>query len=192
MSLGGSTNGYKLFRSADFDDQTDIAVVEGISGPSFNVHVIGNLKVGEYFDFRFLPGASFGERSILFQDAAGVNDRRQSEFVVVQMPFQLRFKSEPYKDFRIFIMTGIKYSWDISSNSRVMNAEDLIRLSPNDFQFELGAGFQIFTPFFIFSPEFKVSQGLQNILIFDDTQPETRILQKILSRAFTVSLNLEG
>ncbi len=193
MSLGGNSGNYKVFRSTQFDQSDSIRLAEGVAGPGFNVHVIGNLKIGEYFDFRFLPGFSFGERSLLFTDFAGQESRTKIESVFVELPFQLRYKSAPYKDVRIFVMSGIKYSWDVASNSRIKAAENnIVRISPTDFQFEVGAGFQIFTPFFIFSPEFKVSQGLQNILIFDDELEETKVLQKILSRAFTISINLEG
>ena len=192
MSLGGNSSGYKVYQSEEFILNDSISSVEGVRGPGFNVHVIGNLKIGEFFDFRFLPGFSLGERSLLFTDLQGKQDRRRVESVFVELPFQLRYKSVPYKDVRLFVMSGVKYSWDVASNSRVRNEEDLIRIAPNDFQFEIGAGFQIFTPFFIFSPEFKFSQGLQNTLIYDDSLEESKVIQKILSRAFTISINLEG
>ena len=58
--------------------------------------------------------------------------------------------------------------------------------------FEIGAGIQFFLPYFIFSPEIKFSHGLNNILIFDDALPESTVIEKVLSRGFTISLHFEG
>jgi hypothetical protein len=51
---------------------------------------------------------------------------------------------------------------------------------------------QFFFPYFIFSPELKFSHGLGNVLIFDDSLPESTVLDKVLSRALTISLHFEG
>ncbi|MCB0555418.1 MAG: PorT family protein, partial [Phaeodactylibacter sp.] len=71
-------------------------------------------------------------------------------------------------------------------------AETLVKISPNDFSLEYGAGIQFFFPFFIFSPEFKVSQGIGNTLIYNENLEESTVLEKLLSRTFTFSLHFEG
>ena len=49
-----------------------------------------------------------------------------------------------------------------------------------------------FFPFFIFSPELKYSQGLGNILIYNPNLEQTNVVEKVLSRTFTISLHFEG
>ena len=93
---------------------------------------------------------------------------------------------------KVFIVGGIKYDYDISNKSRTKKFSSLIKLSPHDFQAEIGAGMQFFFPYFIFSPEIKFSQGLNNILIYNGANSESSILEKILSRAFIISFNFEG
>ncbi|MFT5384222.1 MAG: hypothetical protein ACI81W_001622 [Saprospiraceae bacterium] len=44
----------------------------------------------------------------------------------------------------------------------------------------------------MFSPEFKVSHGISNILIYNNELDQSSVIQKILSRTFTVSLHFEG
>ncbi|HNE48548.1 MAG TPA: PorT family protein, partial [Saprospiraceae bacterium] len=66
------------------------------------------------------------------------------------------------------------------------------KVSPSDFSVELGAGIQMFFPYFIFSPEIKFSRGISNILIFDKDLKESNILEKILSSGFTISFHFEG
>jgi hypothetical protein len=108
------------------------------------------------------------------------------------MPFQMRYKSAPFHDKRLFVITGLKYSFDVASDSRTKQAESLVKIAPSDFSFEYGAGIQIFFPFFIFSPELKISQGFGNTLIYNKALPESTVLDKILSRTFTISLHFEG
>jgi hypothetical protein len=80
----------------------------------------------------------------------------------------------------------------VASDSRSRQAASLVKIAPNDFAFEIGAGVQMFLPFFIFSPEIKYSHGLNNILIFDEKLEESSIIEKVLSRTFTISLHFEG
>jgi hypothetical protein len=110
----------------------------------------------------------------------------------VEMPFQARYKSAPFHDTRLFVIGGVKYSFDVASDSRSRQAETLVKIAPNDFAFELGAGIQMFLPYFIFSPEIKFSQGFNNILIFDKNLQESSIIDKVLSRTFTLSFHFEG
>ncbi len=108
------------------------------------------------------------------------------------MPFLMRYKSAPYRDARFFVIAGIKYSFDVASDSRTKQAETLVKIAPNDFSFEYGAGLQIFLPFFILTPEIKISQGIGNTLIFNPNLEESSVLEKVLSRAFTFTLHFEG
>ena len=93
---------------------------------------------------------------------------------------------------KVFLVGGIKYSYDISNKSRTKKFASLIKLTPHDFSAEIGAGMQFFFPYFIFSPEIKFSQGVGNILIYNGNNSESSVLEKILSRALTISFNFEG
>ena len=115
---------------------------------------------------------------------------RKIESVFFELPFHLRFKSDPYKDKRMFVVAGLKYSYDVQTNSK--SRKSLIKIAPHDFQYEVGVGMQIFYPYFIFSPEIKFSRGIGNILIYDRAQNEARILENVVSQIFTLSFNFEG
>lgn len=192
LSLGLTNSRYKVFHGENFVNRDSIAVAEGLRAPGFHVHLIANLKIGNYFDFRFLPGFSFAERQIEFKNFGGTPRTRNIESVFFEAPFHVRYKSEPYKDKRAFIIAGLKYSFDVASNSSTREADNLIKISPHDFQLEVGAGMQMFFPYFIFSPEIKFSQGIGNILIYNNDLEEARIIEKILSRILTISFNFEG
>ncbi len=196
ITLGFNSSTFQIHNSKNFILNDSFTVAEAKVGPGFNVSLIANFKMGDYFDFRVLPGFSFAERSIVFSETD--NDRTQTtttiESVFIQMPFHVRYKSAPYKDKRVFAIAGIKYTYDVASNSRVRKEKslNLIKISPHDFAFEVGAGIQFFMPLFIFSPEIKFSQGLSNILIYNGQLEKSNVLETLHSRTFTISLHFEG
>ena len=193
ITLGTTNSRYKVFHGENFTNGSEtIAVAEGLRAPGFNVQVITNLKIGDYFDFRFLPGFSFVERAIELKNFAGDPRQRRIDSVFAEAPFLVRYKSAPYKDKRAFVVAGIKYSYDVLNNSASEETENLINISPHDFQIEIGAGLQMFFPYFIFSPEIKFSQGIGNILISNNQSEDARIIEKILSRILTISFHFEG
>jgi len=194
LTLGYNSSRYTPFRSEEFLFSDDIVAVKSLSGPGFNLNMIANLKIGKYFDFRFLPGFSFAERRLNYtKDLRRLTETQESvQSVFVELPFHFRYKSAPYKDKRLFLVAGVKYSFDVASESRARQAENLVRISPHDFHVEYGAGIQFFMPYFIFSPEFKISHGIGNTLLFNPNLPESTVLDKVLSRTFTISFHIEG
>ncbi len=194
ITLGYNASDYRIYHSKDFIRNDSFASAESVTGPGFNLGIVSNLKVGEYFDLRFLPTLSFAEHSIKYAPAGqgGRIVTRPIESVLVELPFHVRYKSAPYHDFRLFVIGGVKYSFDVASDSRTRQAAGLVKIAPTDFQVEYGAGVQFFFPYFIFSPEFKISQGLNNVLIYNDRLQQSTVLEKVLSRTFTISLHFEG
>ena len=194
ITLAYNKSNFKIHHSKNFILNDSITTAESIKGPGFNLGIVSNLKIGQYFDFRFLPTLSFAEKNIQYKsnDPLGGQYNRKIESVLVELPFHLRYKSAPYNDKRMFVITGIKYTFDVASDSRARQADELVKISPTDFAFELGVGMQMFFPYFIFSPEIKLSQGLGNVLIFDKDLEQSNVIEKILSRALTISLHFEG
>lgn len=194
ITLAYNSQQFKVFPSRRFALNDSIATAQSVSGPGFNLGIVSNLKIGNYFDFRLLPTLSFAERNINYTSPieGAPPFLRKVESVLVELPFHIRYKSAPYNDMRLFVIAGVKYSFDVASDSRTRQADDLVKISPTDFALEYGAGVQFFFPYFIFSPEFKISHGLGNVLIFDNDLPQSNVIEKILTRAFTVSLHFEG
>jgi len=193
ITLSYNASDYRVSQSDRFVRNDSVRTVLSPSGPGFNLGIVGNLKVGKYFDFRFLPTLSFADRELQY-DFVGSDLKKTEkiEAVFIETPFLVRYKSEPYKDLRAFVIAGVKYSFDVASNSRTRQKDSLLKVAPSDFSVEFGAGVQIFFPYFIFSPEFKVSHGLSNILIYDDDLIYSSVLDKLFSRTFTVSFHFEG
>lgn len=195
LTFGYNSSNFQLAYSKNAIRNDSFNIVEGQSGAGLNVSMIANMKLGEYFDFRFLPGFSFVDRKFYYQTTMNNSSQvRDIESVLVQAPFQLRFKSDPFHDMRVFVLAGVKYTYDVATNARIREEQAVrtVLLSPHEFSVEVGAGFQFYFPFFIFSPELKYSQGIGNILIYNNKLEQTNVAEKVLSRAFTISLHFEG
>jgi Outer membrane protein beta-barrel domain len=195
LTFGYNSSNFQIDHSKNFIQHDSFNVVEAKPGSGLNVSMIANMKLGEYFDFRFLPGFSFVNHKVSYLSTTDNAERtRDIESVLVQVPFQIRYKSDPFHDMRVYVLAGVKYTYDVASNARIREeqANRAIILSPHDFSVEVGAGFQFFFPFFIFSPELKYSQGIGNTLIYNNKLEYTNAVEKALSRAFTISLHFEG
>jgi len=192
ITLGYNSPGYKVFRSREFILNDSIRNIEAPRGPGFNLGIVTNLKMGQDFDLRFLPTLSFADRTLSYRTLAGREDKKRIESVFVELPFQVRYKSKLYHDFRLFVLAGMKYSYDLASNARSRQAQQLLKVSPHNYDLEFGGGIQIFFPYFIFSPEIKFSYGLNNGLLYDRDLIYSSILEKVLARTMTISLHFEG
>ena len=194
ITLGGNASRFKPYRSSGFIENDSLYTIESLNGPGFNLGIVANFKVGQFFDFRLLPTLSFAERKLEYQvgQSSSIPRETRVESVFVEIPFHVRYKSAPFHDMRLFVIGGVKYAFDVASNSRSRDADQLLKIAPSDYSVEYGAGVQIFFPFFIFSPEFKVSHGIGNTHIYNASLEESSVLEKLLSRTFTISLHFEG
>ncbi len=191
LSIGLNNSGYVLNQSKFFIGNDEIRIAEPASGAGLELHMIANLKLGYNFDFRFLPGFSFVTRQLEFTEVSStVTQRNNSEPVYFELPFQIRYKSAPYKDKRVFATMGLKYGYDVAGNSD--SKKSILKFSSHDFQWEVGLGMQFFYPYFIFSPEIKFSRGLTNTLIYDNQLNEAKVLENVFSQVISIGFNFEG
>lgn len=90
------------------------------------------------------------------------------------------------------MMGGFKIEYDLSSKARARNAEDLVKLRSFDYGVEAGLGFNFYMPYFILSPEIKLSNGISNSHSRDASLKFSNVLDKLQSRMIVFSLIFEG
>ena len=170
-----------------------LRVVDASRGPGFNLGIVTNVKFGEHFDVRFLiPTLSFAERRLHYDLVGNRQETKTVGSVFIESPIHFRYKSRPYHDTRLFVIFGGKYSIDLASNSRARQADDLLKITRQDFALEYGFGFQIFFPYFILSPEIKFSHGLLNIHERNANLIYSSPIDRLFSRGFAISFHFEG
>ena len=114
------------------------------------------------------------------------------ESILLGVPIQLKFRSDRINNFRFYIMGGFKAEYDLSSKARAKNAEQLVKLQPVDYGAEAGIGFNFYLPYFIFSPEIKISNGISNSHSRDPDLKFSNVIDKMKTRMVIFSLIFEG
>jgi hypothetical protein len=194
IAVGVNYGDYKVVRKPKIDAlQTDsIKLVGAKFGPGFDLGIIGNLQFHKYWDVRVVPTLSFSDKSIEFTDQDDRITTKTISSIYLSLPLYLRYKSKPIKDFRFFVLGGMRYNYDLNSNSNERNTESQILVNKHDIGAEMGFGFQIFFPSFVLSPEIKVYHSLSNIKQPNESLIYSRAIDKMFSRIFTLTINLEG
>lgn len=192
IALGGNVGDFKLIHTKQMAVNDSIRYFRSKIGPGFNLGIIANYQFHRYFDLRFIPTLSFSDKAIEYEDLNHNIQKKTLSSIYLDFPLQIRFKSDPIKDFRIYVIAGLRYDYDLASNVKSRKADDIIRLNRHDAAAEYGIGFMIYFPYFILSPEFKVSHGFINVHAPSPGLIYSRVIERMYSRTFTFTINLEG
>ena len=192
IAMGLNVADFKLIPAPLTAQNDSVRFIRTRIGPGFNLGIIGNYQFHKYFDLRFIPTLSFSDKNVVYTTLNNQQVVKDISSIYLDFPLQLRFKSDPIKDFRVYGIAGVRYDYDLASNVKARKADDIIKLQKNDVAAEIGIGFMIYFPYFILSPEFKVSRGIINILSPTPGLIYSRTIQAMYSRTFTFTLNLEG
>lgn len=160
----------------------------------FNLGIVSNFRLGRNTDLRFLPTLSFAERVINYTieiEEEIEEIKKDVESTFIEFPLNLKFKSNRYNNGRAYLLTGLKYNIDLASQKDINDeGQELIKLKKNDLMYEIGFGIDFYLEYFKFSPEFKATFGLVDMLVEDDSIYSNSI-KKMLTQGFTVTLTFE-
>lgn len=194
ITFASNFSEYRLQYSQSFANTDTFKRIQPMWEPGFNLGLLGNLRLSKFIDLRFVPSLEFTEKRVVFNMAIpgdSVSDRSM-EAINMDLPVQLKFKSDRIKNFRFYGLLGTKFDYDLSSNTQSHRTDQFLKVSPIDAGYEIGVGFEFFNPNFIFSPEIKLSQGLINQIYHDPNLPLTEAIQSLKTRTIVISIHLEG
>lgn len=117
---------------------------------------------------------------------------KQVQSLLLGFPAHVKFLSDRINNFRVYMLGGFNYQYDLASNSSARKAENLVKLSPGDISVEAGLGFQFYFPVFILSPELKFSEGIKNVHDRDPNLQYSNVIDKLKTRMVVFSLIFEG
>jgi Outer membrane protein beta-barrel domain len=191
ISLGLNTSNFSIDRQEINTSNDTILSIDGRSQPGYNLGLIGNWQFNKYFDLRFIPTMTFSEKIIDYHTTNSIVENKMNT-TYLTFPVLLRFKSEPVKDLRIFVIAGMKYDYNIIPQQRTNNEPNKIVLKKNGLSMEYGIGLQYFFPYFIFSPELKYSHSLYNMYDAGQSDINNSAIKGLYPRSLTLSINFEG
>ncbi len=197
LTLGYNYSFLHIDKSANFLSSDTISRIEPGSSGGIAMGLMATARLTDHWQIRTNPSLIIGGSKYiaytLTKSKAGepLYQNQTLPSTIVSLPVQLKFNSDRIGNFRTYLLGGLKYDTDLSSNSSARNAEELVKLKRTDLGFELGMGFNFYLPFVTISPEIKISNGLSNIHQYDPTLKYSNVIDKIQSRMIVFSIHFE-
>lgn len=197
--LGYNTSHYNITHSNYFLQQDSIQAINGLNSGRIHLGIMANLQLSPRWDLRFYPlNLIFSEKKfqydLKYPDAGEttLTKTQKVESIVMSWPLQLRLKSDRIRNFRVYTLAGVKFDYDLASNSGTSNSDNLVKVNKTDFGVEAGIGFQFFNKYVIVSPEIKISKGLRNVHVKDPDYKYSNVIDRMNSSMILFSLHFEG
>lgn len=197
ITLGYNSSYLHQVKSNTFLASDSILIAEPGSSGGIAMGLLATVRLTDHFQVRVNPQLIIGGAKTIKYNLGSVRTGEGTTQVqtlpstLISFPLQLKFNSDRIGNFRTYLLGGVKYDIDLSSNASTRNAEDLVKLKRNDFGLEAGIGFNFYLPFVTVSPEIKISYGLSNIHQRDAALKYSSALDKIQSRMIVFSIHLE-
>jgi len=137
----------------------------------FNVGLIGNLRLNEYFDLRFEPGLSFNQRNLSFPNFADEDEGlREVQSTYIHFPLLVKFSSARTGNIKPFLIGGVSTALNLSSNanSKEDNTNNVFRMAKWTNFYEVGIGIDLYLEYFKFTPSLRGVFSFNDELIRDN------------------------
>lgn len=199
MSLAYNNSYIHTSKSTRFLENDSVLYANPGAGSGIALGLLATLKLTNRFELRANPQLIIGgartftyglkyPQKVLGEDSIMTQSLPST---IVSFPFQIKFNSDRIRNFRTYLLAGIKYDIDLASNSAARNADNLIKLKKYDAALDVGIGFNFYLPFVTLSPEIRFSNGLTNIHSRDPNLKYSSVFDKLQSRMIFITLNLE-
>lgn len=173
------TWGYFLgFNSYDFKFEYEHPMPDDIlvdSKLGFNVGLIGDLRLNEYFNLRLEPGLFISKRNLNYNEShfnpEFLNQAdllREVNSTYIHFPLLLKASTKRLNNFKPFIVGGFSTAINLSSNQ---NGDDNIsgkfRTKKGMLFYELGFGIDFYLEWFKFTPSIRGIFAINDELVRD-------------------------
>ena len=197
LTLGYNTSYLHHTKSANFLASDSIMYVNPVASGGITMGLLATLKINDHIELRANPQLIIGGSKYIDYTLKSVKPGEQTQHqqilpsTLVSLPAHFKLNSDRIDNFRLYILGGVKFDFDLSSTSTSRNADDLVKLNAADFGLEAGLGVNIYLPFVTVSPEIKFSYGISNLHKLDNGLKYSNVLDKLRSRMIVFSIHLE-
>lgn len=200
IQLGYTQSKFEDAYTQDDDVRQNLQGTSSYYTPGFHLAIITDFRLGNFFNFRLLPGLTLINRTFNYawttqyaMQHHNPDSKRNVESVYGEIPFDFKFRSFRYHNFRPYLTAGASYGFDFASmrNNKNNNDQSIIRLNTSDFRYTVGLGFDFFLRYVKFAIELKMSFGIVDLKIEDDDL-YTRSVDFINTRTFMLGFTFEG
>ena len=199
INLGFNKSHFSFTHHPSFLQQDSVMGIESINSTGINLAWLVNINLNEHFDLRTYPlNLTFSEKafeySLTYPDIPGGENKlnlKKVQSITLSFPVQIKFTSDRIDNFKVYTIAGAKIDYDLAANAGKQNADDIIKLNKIDYGVEGGLGFHFYFPYFVLTPEIKVSWGLANLHSRNPNLKFSSNIDKINSRMISFSLTVE-
>ena len=197
--------GYYLgLNSYDFniDYKSNLKDIQVIKSTGFNVGLIGNLRINDFFDIRLEPGLVMANRTLSYSgtyfEGLIFNENeleREIRSTYIHIPLLLKISTKRINNIKPFVVGGVSTALNLSSNqdNPEDNSQGNFRLLKNNLFYEIGIGIDIYLTWFKFTPSVRGVFSLidEHIKDLDPDSPWTRNISKMQTRGVFINFTFQ-
>tara|TARA_B100001109_G_C18709088_1_gene401643 strand:- start:28 stop:741 length:714 start_codon:yes stop_codon:yes gene_type:complete len=197
--------GYYLgLNSYDFniDYKSNLKDIQVIKSTGFNVGLIGNLRINDFFDIRLEPGLVMSNRTLSYSgtyfEGLIFNENeleREIRSTYIHIPLLLKISTKRINNIKPFVVGGVSTALNLSSNqdNPEDNSQGNFRLIKNNLFYEMGIGIDIYLTWFKFTPSIRGVFSLidEHIKDLDPDSPWTRNISKMQTRGVFINFTFQ-
>jgi len=154
-----------------FYDNPNITI---LPSEGFNVGLIADLRLHKNLNLRLEPGLVSNTKRILFNhltnSSVPQDSIREIGSTYLHIPFVFKFSTDRYKNMRPYVLGGVSYDYNFSSNqdNQEDNSAGQFRMKTHNFMYEVGVGIDFYLYYFKFSPSIRGVFAMNNEVKYDD------------------------
>jgi hypothetical protein len=158
----------------------------------FNVGLVADLRLHEYFNLRFEPGLYYTQRNLTFPNFITELDAyREVKSTYLHFPLLLKYSALRTGNIRPYLQGGFSRTLNLGSNSKSKddNLQQRFRMVPWTTNYEIGFGLDLYFEYFKFSPSIRGVFGMKDELIrdADPNSPWTSNIESMKTRAILIN-----
>ncbi|WP_066221391.1 porin family protein [Formosa haliotis] len=171
----------------------------------FNVGLLGNLRINDYFDLRFEPGLYITNRKLHYSESYFPDDFtptdadliREVKSTYIHFPLLVKFSAKRLNNFKPFVVAGASMSLNLNSNENTPggNHSGHFRMVKNTYYYEIGAGIDFYLRYFKFTPSIRGVFAINDELVRDDPaegpSPWTDNIESMKTRGIFVNFTFQ-
>ena len=190
---------FKFEYSSNYYTLLNLNDIEIEKSNGFNVGLIGDLRINDFFNLRFEPGLYANQRKLIYPDQDGLNNEndkiREIKSTYIHLPLLIKFSSIRINNFKPYVVGGISSSLNLSSNEKNNddNSNNVFRMKTNSLYYEVGFGIDFYLTYFKFSPSIRGIFSFKNELVNDNdsNSPWTSNIKNLYSRGLLINFTFE-
>jgi hypothetical protein len=189
----GVNTGSMRTQYVDFPIQTitgqKVLAIRSDPNLGLNLGLVCNLRIHDNLDLRLIPAVSLQQRNFQFLYTDSVQTRKV-EAVYLDIPLLVKYKSDVYRNYRVYVATGPRLGINLVSTERVLNDTKLLKTIGTDLGWVVSLGMDLYGDRVKLSPELSYSFGLRNIYV-DANTDIPGVIKALLTQTLSLNFYLE-